>query len=635
LILILKPGKLALAACFYVSPAPPPAPSAPSFLMDPKDEIKQKLSIVELVGEYLELKQASSTGFKACCPFHSEKTPSFFVSDEKQIWHCFGCGEGGDCFSFVMKMEGLEFPEALRLLGKKAGVEIKRFSSQESNERQRLLAMNELAGKYFQKVLTDATSAKVARDYLNKRGISIELIEKFGLGFAPDQWESLSQLLIKRGYSEHECIKAGLSLKSKKGRGVIDRFRKRVMVPLRDHHSNTVGFTGRSMPGDEYGPKYMNSPETPIYSKGKLLYGLDLAKQAIKHKQQVIIVEGNLDVVASHKAQVENIVASSGTALTSDQLSLLKRYTDTIVFSFDQDAAGFTAAQRGIREARKLEFNIRSVVIPEDAGKDPDDVVQNDPALWQQIVSQSVPIMEYFIEQALRDRDLANVDDKKTIGKMLLPEIASIVDVVEREHWLQKVADLLRIDAAILRSSIKPSAPSAPSATSAPSIHRQSQRISKEEQAAHDILGLFIQQHEAVVYTYNQEIFPSKNLQTLYKIIISAYNQYQSNKSAQKSLYLRAQEQISSQDNQAELIPLLDQISLNGERILASISQNQVSAQLSSSINVLTNSLKTTQRLDLQAQIRQAEALQDKERVEQLIHQFNTLQKNDPSAGSS
>jgi len=304
--------------------------------MDPKDEIKEKIDLQELISEYLPLKPSGSGSFKGLCPFHTEKTPSFNVSPDKQIWHCFGCSEGGDCFSFIQKMEGMTFPEALMHLGKRVGVEVTRFSSKEGNEKQRALEMHEHAETFYRKVLTDGNGSSAARAYVLKRAIPEELAVKFGIGFAPDEWNALAAVLLKRGFSETEIVQAGLGLKKKSGSGIIDRFRNRLMIPLRDRHGKTVGFTGRILPGSsDTGPKYMNSPETVIYRKSRLVFGLEFAKTACRERGTIIVTEGNLDVVASHKAGVENSVASSATALTEEQLALMKRYTDTIIFAFD------------------------------------------------------------------------------------------------------------------------------------------------------------------------------------------------------------------------------------------------------------------------------------------------------------
>src|SRR3990167_1354646 len=243
--------------------------------MDPKDMIKTKIDLVELIGEYLDLKKAGSGSFRALCPFHQEKSPSFHVSSEKQIWHCFGCGEGGDAFAFVMKMDGVDFSDALQLLGKKTGGEIPRFSSVQTNEKQRLLEINQIAAHFFQKILQDSAAAMSVRDYLQKRGIPLDLVQTFLLGYAPQAWDTLVQFFHKRGYALKEIEKAGLVIPRRDRPGYIDRFRHRLMIPLQDLHGNIVGFTGRVL-SEQDNPKYMNSPESAVYHKGELLFRLSL-----------------------------------------------------------------------------------------------------------------------------------------------------------------------------------------------------------------------------------------------------------------------------------------------------------------------------------------------------------------------
>ncbi|MBU0645924.1 DNA primase [Patescibacteria group bacterium] len=595
--------------------------------MDQKDEIKQKVDVVELISEYVQLKPAGSNSFKACCPFHTEKTPSFQVSGEKQIWKCFGCGEGGDCFEFLMKMEGLDFPEALRHLGNRVGIEVKRFTSETSNVSQRLSAMNDLASKFYQKVLLDSPAAQAARDYLTKRGIGQELRDKFGIGFAPDAWETLSTFLLKRGFSASEGVQAGLMMNRRQGSGVIDRFRNRIMISLRDAHGNTVGFTGRQMPGDEHGPKYMNSPETPIYHKGKLLFGLDLAKRAIKERGSVIIVEGNLDVVASHKAGVENVVASSGTALTQDQLTFLKRYTKTIVFSFDADAAGFNAAYKGINLARELDLDVRVVVLPKEAGKDPDEAVQKDPGIWQRAAASTKPIMQYFIDQAVAGKNLDNVDDKKAMAAFLLPELAKISDLVEREHWLQLISDLLRTDMGVLRLAVgrtpQKSVEKPVEKTQAPPA-----KLSKTQQAEEYIIGCFIQDQayrSQIIKELEAEHLSSDLLKKLYKELVSLYNQPESETSLQKSFYWRVRDQLEKSADNQTLIPLLDTISLRGEQMVANLSPNEVSRQLKQLLQIIISADVKERRGDLAARIRQAESRGDQQAVQRLIAEYNEL----------
>ncbi|MBU0613695.1 DNA primase, partial [Patescibacteria group bacterium] len=276
--------------------------------MEPKEEIRARIHVDELIGEYLELRPAGHMNFKALCPFHGEKTPSFHVSREKEIWHCFGCHKGGDIFAFIMEIEGVDFAEAMRILAKKAGVEMPEYKPQkDKGERELYIEMHQLAGRFYKKVLESHESAGVARDYLKNRGITSDLVDKFLLGFALESWESLCLFLKQKGYTEKQILGSGLAKIRKSGSGIIDRFRNRIMIPISDTRGNIVGFTGRLLSGE--GPKYLNSPETLIYNKRAILYGLHLAKTAIRQKGSVIIVEGNLDVVASHKAGVENVVA--------------------------------------------------------------------------------------------------------------------------------------------------------------------------------------------------------------------------------------------------------------------------------------------------------------------------------------
>ncbi|MBI4256688.1 DNA primase [Candidatus Uhrbacteria bacterium] len=590
--------------------------------MDPKDEIKQKLDILDLVSEYVVLKPSGSTGFKGLCPFHSEKSPSFHVSQDRQNWHCFGCNEGGDCFSFVMKMEGMTFPEALMHLGKKVGVEVRRLPTAETNTRSRMLQANDLAQKFYRKVLTDSPKASAARDYVETRQIPSELAERFGIGFATDDWDTLSQFLLKRGFSEGELVQAGLSMRRKQGSGVIDRFRNRLMIPLRDHHGNTVGFTGRSMPGDEQGPKYMNSPETPVYSKSHLLFGLDLAKRPARDAGFIVIVEGNLDVVASHKAGIENIVASSGTAFTQDQLELLKRYTSTIVFAFDSDAAGLKAAKKGMSLARALEFDIRAAILPEGV-KDPDELVQKDPQLWKQLVEHSQPIMKFFLSHVIRGKNLKNIDDKRAIARELLPALGEMTLVVEREHWLQIVADLLQISADQLRPSIpsagKPSGTSKPSEPSKPS-----QPLRKSEKARQLLFGYVVKTPDAfdIFRKRLEKVFEGNELWiTLYKLAADTY--YSGSQPAQKTYFSRIQDLISSHPQQASLQQLLDTSLFMADETFQDLPPQKVLEHIDHLFSMLDEEAASQSKNVLARELRQAEAAGDAQAVARLLRHLN------------
>ncbi len=594
--------------------------------MDPKDEIKQKINIEELIGEYINLKPSGTGGFKGLCPFHGEKTPSFHVSPDKEIWHCFGCGEGGDCFSFIQKMEGMSFPEVLLHLGNKVGVEVKRFDSKEGNERLRMLDVHDLAAKFYRQTLKDSPKGAAARAYEVSRGISAETSELFGLGFAPDSWSDLSDFLTKRGFVQSELVLAGLSLKKKTGSGVIDRFRNRYMVPLRDQHGNVVGFTGRVMPGsDDSSAKYMNSPETPVYHKGSLLFGLDVAKRAIKQSGFVVITEGNLDVVASHKAGVKNVVASSGTALTEDHLKLLSRYTKTIVFAFDADAAGFAAAKKGISSARSLDFDVRSAILPNNA-KDPDDLVQSNPQAWHDVTHASVPIMEYIIEQVKKGKDLSSVDDKRKMAAELLPAVREIQNIIEREHWLEVVSSLLSVDASVLRSSITPKEPEKAKIITPNPATAIKPRASRMDQVFMHILGFVIHRPEhgkKVFSRLSEEEIPDGSLRILYKNLHFEYDQ--DIQSAQLSFFSRVRSSFDSHKDRDELQSLLDECALLAEQLFTDTSLKKVLEQLDRLLETVRSSSSQKSRGDLAMKIRQAELAGEHEVVEALIRELNNL----------
>ncbi|OGL76148.1 DNA primase [Candidatus Uhrbacteria bacterium RIFCSPHIGHO2_12_FULL_47_12] len=591
--------------------------------MDPKDEIKAKLDIVAVIGEYLELKPAGMHGFRALCPFHAEKSASFHVSSDRQIFHCFGCGEGGDIFTFVQKMEGMDFPEVLMHLGQKAGVEIKRFSTTEGNTKQRLMGIHELATSFYKKVLSSSSGSHVAREYLANRGITSELIDRFEIGFAPDDWSMLSDALLKRGFSEAELVQAGLSIKKKSGIGVLDRFRARIMIPLRDQHGNTVGFTGRQLPGaDSNMGKYVNSPETLIYHKGRLVYGLDLAKRAIKDHKCLIIMEGNLDVVASNKIGVQHVVASSGTALTQEQLELIKRYTDTVVFCFDRDAAGLTAAKKGVTIARSLSFDVRAISLPTDV-KDPDDLVQKNPEVWKKLSNESIPFMQYLFDRTLFSRDISNVDHKRLISQELLPAISEISDVVEREHWLAKLASLLNIDLAILRTAIHPKLEKSVIKTNTNSVHPI--KLGKKDQVLLVLIGSILNDELNRDYVRKQlelTVIDHEQIANLYKFLEETYTS-DIETAKTKSFFAKARNLLQSDPSKETLLSLLDQSSLIAEQQFENLSPASCLTQLNTLFETLHATDRQSKRSILAQKLRQAEDAGDVEAVNKLLSELN------------
>lgn len=416
--------------------------------MDNVEKIKSRLDIVELIQGYLKLQKAGAN-YKARCPFHNEKTPSFMVSPERQIWHCFGCGKGGDLFGFVKEIEGIDFPEALRILAQRAGIELEQYDSKAADERGRLLEINSLAQRFFAKQLFESDAGKKALEYLKDRGLKTETIGGWGLGFAPAKSDSLLKFLDQSGYADREIRNAGLII-SAHGK-VFDRFQSRIIFPIHDINGRTVGFTGRIFGADGGRfAKYINTPQTPAYDKGSILYGLDKAKMEIRKNGRCIVVEGNMDVIMSHQADAANAVASSGTALTGNQLKIIKRYTDNLVLSFDQDEAGENAMRRGVDLALQMGFNVYLLDLGDDKIKDPADLIKAKPAMWKEILEKPKSVVQFYFDKSFRDNDSSAAEGKKNIAGILLPLIKNIFNKIEQAHWITNLASRLKVREEIL-----------------------------------------------------------------------------------------------------------------------------------------------------------------------------------------
>ncbi len=371
--------------------------------MNPSEEIKQRLDIVDVIGETVSLHKAGRN-YKALCPFHTEKTPSFFVFPDRQSWHCFGaCSTGGDIFAFVMKKNDLDFSGALRLLAERAGITLRQKTiAVEKKERERLWLANEAAVTFFHHALLNTQTGEPALNYLAMRGIDRETAEDFQLGYSPDSWDALREHLKSRGFGEAELLQAGLLVESE--HGLYDRFRNRVVFPIRDERGRVAGFGSRSLvvathgppegsvqvASSEDSPKYVNTPQTPIFDKGNILYGLDRAKEHIRRSDLAVVVEGYMDVIAAHQHENGNVVASMGTALTERQVNLLRQLTDNLVLAFDPDEAGRTASERGTRVAYELGANIRVLHLP--GGQDPDQIIRSSPQEWRSLVTEAKPL---------------------------------------------------------------------------------------------------------------------------------------------------------------------------------------------------------------------------------------------------
>lgn len=444
------------------------------------EEIKGRLDIIDVISGYVSLSKAGRN-YKGLCPFHNEKTPSFIVFPETQGWHCFGaCGAGGDIFSFIMKRENLDFGEALALLAAKAGVELKprdQGSTAEDAHLERLRAIVADAAVYTNYLLNKSSEAAIARAYLERRGLTPLTWENWQLGYSLDSWDAMRDRLLSKGYRLEELEEAGLVIRREGDAGVsyYDRFRGRLMIPIRDVQGRAIGFGARILREDPErpGPKYINSPQSPLFDKGNTLYGLDMAKKAIRDADLAVIVEGYMDVLMSHQVGVCNVVAGMGTALTEAQMRQLKRYSSNITLALDPDAAGDHATLRGLETARqslerewtpvfsptglvrqesRLKAQLRIATLP--PGQDPDELAYADVARWQEVIANARPIVDYYLQLIARDEDLSSARGKANAVERLAPLIYEIASPVEREHYTQKLARLLQTDERLVTEQI-------------------------------------------------------------------------------------------------------------------------------------------------------------------------------------
>jgi len=428
------------------------------------DDVKARIDIVDLVSRYVPLKRAGRS-YKACCPFHEERTPSFVVTPDRGTWYCFGaCGEGGDIFSFMMKKENVDFRDALQLLAKEAGVElVKPDEDDEGKERETLYDVNAQAAHFFRNLLHRGPTAQAARGYLQKRGINAAVAESFQLGFAPESWDNLRDHLVAQGYDLALQHKAGLLKYNEERDSYYDAFRNRLMIPICDRQGRIIGFGGRVL--DDSVPKYLNTAETPLFHKSSVIYGFDKAYRAIRDADSVVIVEGYMDVIAAQQFGFANVVACMGTAITEEQLRQLQRYTNNFVLALDADNAGQQATIRGLNQARqalqrvskpvigpngrvrleeRLAADLRIVAVP--AGQDPDDIVRQDADLWRELVQKAQPLVDFYISVITAQTDLESVQGKGQAVAELAPLIAELGDEIERQHYVQLLSRLVQID---------------------------------------------------------------------------------------------------------------------------------------------------------------------------------------------
>jgi DNA primase len=574
--------------------------------MSTLDEIKARIDIVDLVSETVQLRRTGKN-YLGFCPFHSNtRTPAFVVFPETGTWRCFGqCNEGGDIFSYVMKKEGWDFQETLRFLADKAGVQLRPFSPQEqviTEEHDLLRSLLEEAVTFYRHQLFNTPPGEKTLQYLQTRGLNKEIIEAFEIGYAPDSWDSASLHFKSREYKENDLLEVGLVSVRESG-GVYDRFRHRVMFPIRDERGRITGFGGRILNPDDV-PKFINSPQTQLFDKGHLLYGLDRARKAIRANDQVVIVEGFLDVIALHQAGFENSVSPMGTALTEHQLILLKRFTRRMVLALDPDAAGVHATMRGLEIARhtldhtsepvfnargllgheaRLQADLRVTTLPE--GMDPDDVVNRNPADWKQILDNAQPIVIHVMETLARSHNLDDPKEKSTVASSVLPLIQDIPNPIERDTYIQRLARLLRVDERTLLAQ----APSprrrysrAQKPAESEGLSNTIKKTSPLASSAHSqeafVLGVFMRR-PALLYQIDRSLqecglsrlspadFQLSNHKTIFQLLQESINQ----DASEPLNYMLSKLSLDMMENADDLLARTERLNPNDERVLEEI----------------------------------------------------------------
>ncbi|MBD3244699.1 MAG: DNA primase [Candidatus Moranbacteria bacterium] len=610
--------------------------------MNDVEEIKRRLNIVEIVGNYLRLTK-SGANHKALCPFHNEKTPSFTVNEERQIFHCFGCGKGGDIFTFIQEIEGMNFVEALKFLAGKAGVSLTQQDSAKTEAKNQLNRVLKAALELFIINLNSKQGEK-ARAYLQDRGISTELREKFSLGFAKDSWDDIFSNLSTQGFGPKDMEQAGLIVSSQKSRrGYYDRFRNRIIFPVFNSFGDVLGFSARVLPGDDSNMgKYINTPQTPIYDKSRSLYGVNLARNAIKKKDLTILLEGNLDVMLSHKAGVENVVATCGTAVTQDQLAILKRYSDNLAFAFDVDQAGIEAAKKGIDLALSLGLNVGAIDLGSQKtkeSKDVADLVLLDENIWKKLADSVKPAMEYYFDMVLDFYDVTNIEERKKAVAELLEKIVLLPHKLDQAYYLEELAQKTGVKLEILydmieEKSLSKQASKSPEISKSPKQEFKQKGKSKISQTSNldkllnRILALFV---------FFPQFFTKNHKEQIKKILKSA------SPSPQKEIFkqiLSVETVFSDPNKYLELIESdqlktrLSRIIMIAQKYFDDISDEKLRTKFDPKkdiefcIKKIGDLFKKDSLSETLIQIKKAEENQDQELLEELMKKYSRLLKS-------
>lgn len=575
--------------------------------MDDTEEIKRRIDIVDLVSSYLTLKKAG-VNFRAMCPFHSEKTPSMMISPEKQIFHCFGCGEGGDIFTFTMKMENLNFREALEMLAARAGVKLKKQlppkPGEAPDQKTRLFKINDFSAQVFHQILTKHPAGKTALEYLKKRKLTDQTIKDYLIGYAPST-PILKKFLKSKGFAETEIQKAGGP----------DRFYKRIIFPIRDVMGNVLGFTGRVLdPKQE--PKYLNTPETPIFHKSRILFNLEKARGEIKLAKNTVVVEGQMDVISSYQAGVRNVVATSGTALTNEHLQILYRYTPNITFSFDSDTAGLTSAKKAYEMAIAEGFNVKMVELGE--FKDPGEMIEKDSAEWKKVTENAAVVIDWYFDLAFKKLTTDNgqltteltSQQKKEIAKEILPLIKKIPDEIEKAHYVNLLSKKLDVGTDTIFSALEKITDKKIEGNLKPKVGNTGTSFKiKTEEILLGLLVLYPLEFEKNESKINEQDFSVDLNRKIYKELKKCYN-----KDKKTDLIATVLKNLNTDEKQT-----LNLIFLAVEEKYSNIDISNTIVEL---INHLRSDRKESLKKRFAKEIAQAESAGEREKLKKLIKEF-------------
>lgn len=589
-------------------------------MSDLVSEIKSRLNIEEVVGQYVKLKPAGRN-LKGLCPFHNEKTPSFMVSPEKQIAYCFGCHKGGDLFAFIEGVEGVEFKEAVNILADKAGIDVSKYQNSApakhtKTEKEEVYDIHRKVADFYADKLHNTADGKKVLSYLGGRGLSEATIQDFKIGFAPDSFDQTHLHLVKDGFSRKMLALSGMAiLKDTGSEHVYDRFRARLIIPIYDSLGRIVGFGGRALKKGEQ-PKYLNSPDSPIYSKSAVLYGYNVAKDAIKQKGNVILVEGYFDVMMLHQAGVKNVVATSGTALTLKQIKLLKRFTKDFIFCFDTDDAGIEAAKRGFQLAQKEEVNVTVITVPGE--KDPADFIVANPNGWEEAEKNKNSFMEFCMNDLEQKYNISEFEGQKHFLDAIIPYLLMIKSSFERDHYVRIVARRLDAKEVQVYDEMKKKQNSAfkikGEIDSKP--YNKAKKVNRKE----IIFGLILE-YPQLLEKYLNEI-PIEDLNKTEK---SIYNTFKDHYNLLR-VEGQSKEFLSCFDE--ELRKRVEFVSLYIDEAYADFSDKMIESEFIKVIEHYKGNVSQKMKRNLTAQIREAEKSGDIELKKELLEKFNKVMTN-------